>query len=54
MIERRSIVVVGAGGFAREVRWLIDDIGRAGGAFEFRGYVVSDRASLGPTTISNG
>jgi len=49
MGDRRSIVVIGAGGLAREVRWLIDDINRAGGAFDFLGYVVSDRATLGPS-----
>ena len=41
------IVIVGAGGFAREVRWLISDIGQTGGDFEFVGYVVSDLTTLG-------
>lgn len=46
MGSRRSIAVIGAGGFAREVRWLIDDINENSNAFEFRGYVVSDRSKL--------
>ena len=42
--ERRRIVVVGAGGCAREVRWLAEQIP----GFEFAGYVVSDLSRLGP------
>lgn len=39
----RRIVIVGAGGFAREVRWLIDDLNALREpAYEFLGYVVSD------------
>ena len=45
MKEKRGIVVIGAGGFAREVRWLIEDIG----AFEFRGFVVTDLSKLADT-----
>ena len=41
-----NIAVVGAGGFAREVRWLIEDMSRAGSSVRFAGYVVSDRARL--------
>lgn len=44
---RKRIVVVGAGGFAREVKWLIEEIGRAGEPVEFAGYVVSDLSRLG-------
>ena len=47
MTARRRILVVGAGGFAREVKWLIEEIAGAGGAVEFAGYVVSDLAKLG-------
>jgi sugar O-acyltransferase (sialic acid O-acetyltransferase NeuD family) len=47
MGSRKSIVVVGAGGFAREVRWLIDDINRDSAQYEFGGYVVSDQSQLG-------
>jgi sugar O-acyltransferase (sialic acid O-acetyltransferase NeuD family) len=42
-----SIVVVGAGGFAREVKWLIEEANAAGGHYDFRGYVVSDRSAVG-------
>jgi sugar O-acyltransferase (sialic acid O-acetyltransferase NeuD family) len=47
--EKRGIVVIGAGGFAREVRWLIEDIDAASPAFEFRGFVVTDLDALGST-----
>lgn len=43
----RKLVVFGAGGFAREVRWLVEDIARAGGPWVFAGYVVSDLTKLG-------
>lgn len=44
----KRIVVVGAGGFAREVKWLIEEINRAvPGTYEFKGYVVSDLSKLG-------
>lgn len=46
MSDRRRIVVVGAGGFAREVRWLIDEINGARPEYEFLGYVVSDLGKL--------
>lgn len=41
------IAVVGAGGNAREIRWLIDDINGTEPSFEFAGYVVSDPGSPG-------
>ncbi len=44
MTTRRRIIVVGAGGCAREVRWLAEQIP----GFEFAGYVVSDPTKLGP------
>lgn len=43
----RRIVVVGAGGFAREVKWLIEEINRAAQTYEFAGYIVSDLSRLG-------
>lgn len=46
-MSRSRIVVVGAGGFAREVQWLIREIGRAGAMWEFVGFVVSDLGRLG-------
>jgi len=43
----RPIVIIGAGGFAREVRWLLSEL--AGGPdYEFIGYAVSDCGRLGP------
>src|SRR3954447_8116372 len=41
------IVVVGAGGMAREVVALLRALNRKSPQFEFHGYVVSDLASLG-------
>ncbi len=46
-MSRQRIVVIGAGGFAREVKWLIEEIGRASPGPEFAGYVVSDLSRLG-------
>jgi sugar O-acyltransferase (sialic acid O-acetyltransferase NeuD family) len=47
-MANKRIVVIGAGGFAREVEWLIRDISRAGqGYYDFAGYVVSDTSKLG-------
>ena len=43
----KSIVVVGAGGFAREVAWLLAEINRVRREFEFLGFVVSDLNGLG-------
>ncbi len=48
-MKRRGIVVIGAGGFAREVRWLIADIDAAEPAFEFLGFVVTDLSKLAET-----
>jgi sugar O-acyltransferase (sialic acid O-acetyltransferase NeuD family) len=41
------IAVIGAGGGAREIRWLIDDINSVEPSYEFVGYVVSDPSSPG-------
>lgn len=46
---QQQIVVVGAGGFAREVKWLISEINRVTPRYEFLGFVVSDLARLGDT-----
>jgi len=49
-VGNRRIAVLGAGGFAREVRWFIEEIARAehpgGQPFVFAGYVVSDMNRL--------
>lgn len=43
----KKIVIVGAGGMAREVRWLIEDINRQEKTYEFLGYIVSDLKNIG-------
>jgi sugar O-acyltransferase (sialic acid O-acetyltransferase NeuD family) len=43
----RKLVIVGAGGFAREVAWLVRDINRVEHQYEFMGYVVSDLSRVG-------
>jgi sugar O-acyltransferase (sialic acid O-acetyltransferase NeuD family) len=47
MSARKRLIVFGAGGFAREVRWLAEEIDAAAPAFTFTGYVVSDLGKLG-------
>ena len=37
-----SIVIIGAGGHARDVKFLIEEINRAKPTYEFLGYIVSD------------
>jgi sugar O-acyltransferase (sialic acid O-acetyltransferase NeuD family) len=46
----RRIVVIGAGGFAREIRWLAESIRDISGApcFRFLGYVLTDLSNIGP------
>jgi len=46
-VSKRRVVVIGAGGFAREVKWLIQEMNAATPAWEFGGYVVSDLQRLG-------
>lgn len=48
-MTRRRIVIIGAGGFAREVKWLVEEINRAAPEplYEFAGFVVSDTSRLG-------
>jgi sugar O-acyltransferase (sialic acid O-acetyltransferase NeuD family) len=43
----RKIAIIGAGGLAREVAWLLRDINRANICYELLGYIVSDMAQLG-------
>ena len=43
----KKIVIIGAGGLAREVRWLIEDINREKKVFHFLGYIVSDLKKVG-------
>jgi len=42
----KRIAVIGAGGFAREVAWLIGDINAATPQYDFAGYIVSDLTKL--------
>lgn len=43
----KSIAIVGAGGFAREVEWLIRDLSDCGTAYHFLGFLVSDCSKPG-------
>lgn len=45
----QRVAIIGAGGFAREVEWLIRDLNRVTPQFEFAGYLVSDLALLRET-----
>jgi sugar O-acyltransferase (sialic acid O-acetyltransferase NeuD family) len=47
-MQRKKIIIIGAGGLAREIEWLIRDINRTGGYYDFAGYVVSDMSQIGP------
>src|SRR5581483_7264792 len=44
----RTIAVVGAGGQARDVAWLIRQINHVSETWRFTGYLVSDLSRLGP------
>lgn len=46
-MTRQTIIVVGAGGQARELRWILDEINARESQFEFLGYVVSDLSRSG-------
>ena len=48
--KNKRLIIIGAGGFAREVRWLAEDITESTdnpACFEFAGYVVSDLEKIG-------
>jgi sugar O-acyltransferase (sialic acid O-acetyltransferase NeuD family) len=47
MASRQRIVVIGAGGQARDAAWLIRELASAGDPLDFVGFVVSNVASLG-------
>lgn len=50
-MAHKRLVIVGAGGFAREVRWLAREITASRSpaeGYDFVGYVVSDPTSAGP------
>lgn len=46
-MARQKLAIIGAGGFAREVRWLLNEINLQEHSYEFIGYLVSDLANLG-------
>jgi sugar O-acyltransferase (sialic acid O-acetyltransferase NeuD family) len=48
----QRIAIIGAGGFAREVEWLIRDLNRVSPQFEFAGYLVSDLSLVRETDCS--
>lgn len=48
MRDALRIVVVGAGGQARDTAWLIEELARAGEPYRFSGFVLSDLKFLGP------
>jgi hypothetical protein len=45
-LSRKTIVIAGAGGVARELRWLIREINLEADAFDLVGFVVSDEKWL--------
>jgi sugar O-acyltransferase (sialic acid O-acetyltransferase NeuD family) len=45
----KRIAIIGAGGFARELKWLIGDINRVEMQFDFAGYLLSDMSRLRET-----
>jgi sugar O-acyltransferase (sialic acid O-acetyltransferase NeuD family) len=47
MVDLRRVLVIGAGGQAREVRWILEGLRAAGYPFQFQGFVVSDLNALG-------
>jgi hypothetical protein len=47
MAVKANIVILGAGGTAREVEWLIRCLNKTGTRHEFVGHVVTDLAKLG-------
>ena len=46
-MTRKRIVVIGAGGMAREIQWLLREINAVKLTYEFLGYVVSDLNKCG-------
>ena len=45
----KKIVIIGAGGLAREVKWLIDDINQEKIQYQFLGYIISNKENLKET-----
>ena len=38
----RDLVIIGAGGFGRQVAWIIDSLNEAGGKWKLLGYIDED------------
>jgi sugar O-acyltransferase (sialic acid O-acetyltransferase NeuD family) len=47
-MAKKRIIVVGAGGCAREVAWIISQLDKLRETMQFAGFVVSDLSKLGP------
>jgi sugar O-acyltransferase (sialic acid O-acetyltransferase NeuD family) len=47
-MQPKRIVIVGAGGMAREIAAAVKRLNRTSQQYEFMGYIVSDLSSLGP------
>jgi sugar O-acyltransferase (sialic acid O-acetyltransferase NeuD family) len=45
-MAKKNIVIIGAGGFAREVKWLLNEMNKKNCEYQFVGYVVSDLSTL--------
>jgi sugar O-acyltransferase (sialic acid O-acetyltransferase NeuD family) len=54
-MSQKRLVIIGAGGLAREIRWLASQISAADGgpAYRFAGYVVSDLGRKSPHDSSD-
>ena len=48
MAEKKRIVIIGAGGAARETRFVIEQINSYCSQYEFLGYVISDLKKISP------
>jgi hypothetical protein len=47
-MTRKNIVVLGAGGMAREIAWLIRELNSTAEKYNFLGYVISNGSQVGP------
>ena len=45
----KKIIIIGAGGFAREVKWLIEEINKVSLQYKFLGFLISDLQNLKDT-----
>ena len=52
-VKPRGTIILGAGGLAREVAWLIRDINRVELRFDMLGYVITDTSKLSPYDSSD-